>query len=93
MSGASLEIVCIETGGDGWECRVDTGSTSHAVTVSNAELQKYAAGSSDPAALVTGSFLFLLDREPASSILSRFSLSVIERYFPEYPSEIARYLR
>jgi hypothetical protein len=31
------------------------------------------------------SFEFLLEREPASSILSRFALPVIERYFPEYP--------
>ena len=37
------------------------------------------------------SFTFLLDREPASSILSRFSLDVIGRYFPEYPGDIRRY--
>ena len=38
--------------------------------------------------LVRESFLFLLAREPASSILSSFSLDVIGHYFPEYPSEI-----
>lgn len=36
--------------------------------------------------------MFLLDREPATSILPRFSLDVIGRYFPEYPAELATYL-
>ena len=34
------------------------------------------------------SFLFLLEREPASSILSEFSLDVIPNYFPEYIEEL-----
>jgi hypothetical protein len=38
--------------------------------------------------LVRASFEFLLEREPASSILRKFSLHVISRYFPEYPAEI-----
>lgn len=38
------------------------------------------------------SFEFLLEREPASSILSQFSLSDISRYFPEYPNELERRL-
>jgi hypothetical protein len=42
--------------------------------------------------LVRASFDFLLEREPASSILRRFRLDVIERYFPEYRTEIAGYV-
>ena len=42
--------------------------------------------------LVRASFAFLLDREPATSILTRFSLDVIGRYFPEYTSELRDYL-
>ena len=38
------------------------------------------------------SFAFLLDREPAGSILPRFSLDIISRYFPEYPTELRQYL-
>ena len=45
---------------------------------------------STPERLLEASFQFLLAREPASSILSRFALPVIERYFPEYPRVIAR---
>ena len=38
--------------------------------------------------VVRESFRFLLELEPASAILSRFSLSDITSYFPEYPSEL-----
>ena len=43
-------------------------------------------------ALVRESFAFLLEREPASSILARFDLPVIARYFPEYDGDIRRRL-
>jgi hypothetical protein len=49
--------------------------------------------SDDLEPVVRESFRFLLEREPASSILSRFSLSDITRYFPEYPSELTHRLR
>jgi hypothetical protein len=42
--------------------------------------------------VVRESFRFLLEREPATSILRQFSLSDISRFFPEYPSELARRL-
>jgi hypothetical protein len=42
--------------------------------------------------LVRASFGFLLEREPATSILQRFSLNQISDYFPEYESEIRRRL-
>ena len=41
-----------------------------------------------PDTLVKESFAFLLEREPASSILPEFSLSIISRYFPEYVGEM-----
>ena len=42
--------------------------------------------------LLEESFRFLLEREPPSSILSRFDLPVIGKYFPEYPAEIRKRL-
>jgi hypothetical protein len=42
--------------------------------------------------IVEESFRFLLEREPASSILAEFSLNGISRYFPDYPRELARRL-
>ena len=46
-------------------------------------------GDPDPETLVRESFVFLLEREPVSSIMGEFSLDVISRYFPEYEREIA----
>jgi hypothetical protein len=34
----------------------------------------------------------LLDREPKESILGRFDVTVISRYFPEFERELPRYL-
>jgi hypothetical protein len=61
--------------------------TRHVVTVGDTE---HDGGSEQ--GLVEASFRFLLDREPKESILSHFDLSVIERYFPEYPERIGDYL-
>ena len=63
--------------------------TTHEVTVTPEDVARYAPGST-PQRLLEASFEFLLEREPASSILSRFPLPVIERYFPEFPRVIGR---
>jgi hypothetical protein len=63
-------------------------TTTHRVRVSRAERERYGGG--DVADLVKRSFEFLLAREANTSILREFDLSTIERYFPEYASEIAR---
>jgi hypothetical protein len=69
-------------------CVMEDGSrTRHRVTVSADEATRFGAGVS-PEALLEESFRFLLEREPKESILSRFALSLIERYFPDYPREI-----
>jgi hypothetical protein len=49
-------------------------------------------GFDDTERLVHETFAFLLEREPRSSILARFDLPVVARYFPEYPAEIRRRL-
>jgi hypothetical protein len=61
--------------------------TTHDVTVTPEDIARYAPGATAER-LLEASFEFLLEREPASSILSRFALPVIERYFPEYPRVI-----
>lgn len=70
----------------------DAGSTSrHEVTVDPSELALVGEGTSADG-LVEASFRFLLDREPKESIMTRFDLSVIGRYFPEYRDRIGDYL-
>jgi len=66
--------------------------TTHDVTVSPSDYAKLAGEKVQPEELVRRSFEFLLEREPKESILTRFDLSVISRYFPEYEREIKRRL-
>lgn len=88
--------VSCAAGEGGWLCDVRVGQAGresvYAVSVSAQELARFAPGADDPQRLVTASFEFLLERESKESILSRFALSVIERYFPDYPREVARLL-
>ena len=75
---------------DHFGVRVSEGdtTTSHRVRVSPAFVDDLALDDVDPEVLVRESFGFLLDREPATSILSDFALDDIPRYFPEYYDEL-----
>ena len=64
----------------------------HRVRLGPQAYQRLTAGKVEPRELVRRSFEFLLEREPKESILTRFDLSVISRYFPEYQGEIKRRL-
>lgn len=66
-------------------------SSTHIVTVTPDYAEKLAAGVAVEQ-LVRRSFDFLLEREPNTSILRRFELPVIARYFPEYEREIRKML-
>lgn len=61
----------------------DAAMTSHTVTVDPSYAAKLAGGV-PVEMLVLRSFDFLLEREPNTSILRQFELSLIGRYFPEY---------
>jgi hypothetical protein len=86
---AAAQITVESSGGAVYRVTVTQGrsETTHEVTVTPEDVARYAP-SSTPERLLEASFEFLLEREPASSILSRFALPVIERYFPEYPRVI-----
>jgi hypothetical protein len=72
---------------------IEAGSeTTHDVTVSPNDYTRLTSGKTEPEELVRRSFEFLLEREPKESILTRFDLSLISRYFPEYEREIRRRL-
>ena len=66
---------------------VTVGAKDFEVTVHEEEAALLAPGV-DTKRLVEESFRFLLERESESSILPSFDISVIERYFPDYRSEI-----
>jgi hypothetical protein len=64
--------------------------STHEVTMKQDDYARLTGGKVEPEELVRRSFEFLLEREPKESILGRFDLSVISRYFPEYERVISR---
>jgi hypothetical protein len=88
----TIDLDCRPTA-TGWSCSVRLGEpgvspTRHEVTVARADLERLAPGAIDPIDLVHRSFDFLLQREPPTSILRSFDLTLIGRYFPEYEATI-----
>jgi hypothetical protein len=67
---------------------IDNIATVHLVTLTWEYYQKLTAGNSSPEDLIKKSLEFLLDHEPNTSILSKFSLNIISNYFPQYEKEI-----
>ena len=95
MTDRDVDVRC---GRDGpaWLClvRVREGpfATEHRVTVAPGDLERLDPGAGDPERLVRAAFDFLLEREPASSILRSFDLPVIGRYFPGWEDDVRRRL-
>ena len=72
--------------------REGRGETRHHVTMRQEICDRLTAGKHTPERCLEAAFRFLLDREPKESILSRFDVTVISRYFPEFEQELPRYL-
>lgn len=62
------------------------------VTLSSSDYQQWSQEKVSPKELVKKAFEFLLEREPASSIMSEFDCAVIRRYFPEVDRELPKML-
>lgn len=101
MSETTIDVACASED-EGWVCgvRVDQDGdwSAHEVTIPPpAAIRLLGSGgeANDPDAierLVRETFAFLLEREPKESILRRFEIEVVGRYFPEYEGEIHRRL-
>ena len=72
--------------------REGDGVTRHHVTMSREMCERLTAGKHTPERCLEAAFRFLLDREPKESILGRFDVTVISRYFPEFERELPHYL-
>jgi hypothetical protein len=67
----------------------DTGAESrHRVEVPERFLESHGLAVSQEPLLVRASVLYLLEREPPSSIMRAFTLEDITRYFPDYADAI-----
>jgi hypothetical protein len=71
--------------------REDGSVTHHEVTMSTEAYAHHADAA--PEQVIDAAFRFLLDREAKESILARFDLSTINRYFPEFDRTLPDYLR
>ena len=72
--------------------REGSSETRHEVTIARETCERLAGSKQPPERLIEAAFRFLLDREPKESILRRFDVTVISRYFPEFERELPTYL-
>jgi hypothetical protein len=88
----ATKIEVEKIGANHFQVRVDEGGTAstHQVMLDPKYRAKLVGEKAEPEDLIRKSFEFLLEREPKESILTRFDLTVIGRYFPEYEREIKK---
>jgi hypothetical protein len=72
-------LVTVEEGGS---------ISSHKVSMDEGYYRKLSGGKITREELIKKSFVFLLERESKESILSKFNLKIIKKYFPEYEKEM-----
>lgn len=70
----------------------DRSETKHEVTMAESIYQKLTGGKISPERCIQAAFQFLLDREPKESILSRFDMTTISKYFPDFERDFHKYL-
>ena len=68
------------------------GKTRHQVTMARGNFESLTHGTCAPERCIEAAFRFLLNREPKEAILARFDVTVISRYFPEFETELPRYI-
>lgn len=84
------DLVVKQTAPDVFEVSVGGRSpTTHRVTAPEQYVRSLTGGRATAVELLRKSFEFLLEREPNTSILRTFELSVIQQYFPEYEQVVS----
>ena len=90
-----IDIEEKEKNADGWVFVVKIGGgekqTMHEVTLPKNYYDVITGSSVMPEELIRNSFIFLLERESKESILGRFYLHEIQKYFPEYEDDMGRF--
>jgi|TARA_B000000565_G_scaffold149006_1_gene112766 hypothetical protein len=87
-----LELLITELSKDKFEITVNADRiTKHVVSVTDQMLLNLTNNKISKEELLNFSFNFLLEREPNTSILSKFDIIVISKYFPEYISKVENY--
>ena len=87
-----MELLITELSKDKFEITVNAYRiTKHVVSVTDQMLLNLTNNKISKEELLNFSFNFLLEREPNTSILSKFDIIVISKYFPEYISKVENY--
>ena len=87
-----MELLITELSKDKFEITVNADKlTKHVVSVTDQMLLNLTNNKISKEELLNFSFNFLLEREPNTSILSKFDIVVISKYFPEYISKVENY--
>ena len=87
-----MELLIAELSKDKFEITVNADKlTKHVVSVTDQMLLNLTNNKISKEELLNFSFNFLLEREPNTSILSKFDIIVISKYFPEYISKVENY--
>ena len=87
-----MELLITELSMDKFEITVNADQlTKHVVTVTDQMLLNLTNNKISKEELLNFSFNFLLEREANTSILSKFDIIVISKYFPEYISKVENY--
>ena len=87
-----MELLITGLSKDKFEITVNADQiTKHVVSVTDQMLLNLTKNKISKEELLNFSFNFLLEREPNTSILSKFDIIVISKYFPEYISKVENY--
>ena len=87
-----MELLITELSKDKFEITVKADQiTKHVVSVTDQMLLNLTNNKISKEELLNFSFNFLLEREPNTSILSKFDIIVISKYFPEYILKVENY--
>ncbi len=87
-----MELLITELSKDKFEITVKADQlTKHVVSVTDQMLLNLTNNKISKEELLNFSFNFLLEREPNTSILSKFDIIVISKYFPEYIPKVENY--
>ena len=87
-----MELLITELSMDKFEITVKADQlTKHIVTITDQMLLNLTNNKISKKELLNFSFNFLLEREANTSILSKFDIIVISKYFPEYITKVENY--
>ena len=87
-----MELLITELSKDKFEITVNVDQIiKHVVSVTDHMLLNLTKNRISKEELLNFSFNFLLEREPNTTILSKFEIIVISKYFSEYISKVENY--